>query len=208
MVLVLGIGNLLWADEGFGVRCVEELDRRWRLEGASREGGSPTLVSIVDGGTQGLYLVDHVGSAERLLVFDAIDWGDAPGTLRVLGHHEVPRVYAADKMSLHQAGLGDVLAAAQLLGRGPSEIVVVGVQYAVLDDYGGSLSPSVAAAVQPALALGLDRLARWGVTATPRTDERGALLPSSLERGRYEAERPDETTAPRLGDPRFTRSAP
>ncbi len=50
-MLVLGIGNLLWADEGFGVRCVEALHQGHAL---------PAEVSLVDGGTQGMYLLDHV----------------------------------------------------------------------------------------------------------------------------------------------------
>ncbi|MDJ0640733.1 MAG: hydrogenase maturation protease, partial [Paracoccaceae bacterium] len=46
--LVLGIGNLLWADEGFGVRCIEAL-----AESRSFKGN----VTLLDGGTQGLYLL-------------------------------------------------------------------------------------------------------------------------------------------------------
>jgi len=68
--LVLGIGNILWADEGFGVRAVEAFDRRFR---------APEGVEILDGGTQGLYLVQNVVEADALLVFDAIDYGLAPG---------------------------------------------------------------------------------------------------------------------------------
>ena len=56
-VLVLGIGNLLWADEGFGVRAVEALHQRHAM---------PTGVSLVDGGTQGLYLLDHVCDADHI----------------------------------------------------------------------------------------------------------------------------------------------
>jgi len=71
-ILVLGIGNIFWADEGFGVRCVEEMHRRYEM---------PDNVELMDGGTQGLYLVQHVQEAERLLVFDAVDYGLTPGSL-------------------------------------------------------------------------------------------------------------------------------
>ena len=57
-IVVLGIGNVLWADEGFGVRCVETLQQRWRFA---------SNVHLVDGGTQGLYLIHHVQSAGRLV---------------------------------------------------------------------------------------------------------------------------------------------
>jgi hypothetical protein len=81
-VLVLGIGNILWADEGFGVRCVEELHRRWSF---------PDDVLVMDGGTQGLYLVHYVQAAKRVIVFDAIDYGEQPGTLKLVRGDEVPK---------------------------------------------------------------------------------------------------------------------
>ena len=74
-LVVLGIGNVLWADEGFGVRCVETLQREWTFA---------PHVDLIDGGTQGLYLIEHVQSATKLLIFDAIDYGLAPGTLMAL----------------------------------------------------------------------------------------------------------------------------
>jgi hydrogenase maturation protease len=109
-VLVLGIGNILWADEGFGVRCVEELHRRWSF---------PDDVLVMDGGTQGLYLVHYVQAAKRVIVFDAIDYGEEPGTLKLVRGDEVPKFTGAKKMSLHQTGFQDVLSAAELLGGTP-----------------------------------------------------------------------------------------
>ena len=82
-ILVLGIGNLLWADEGFGVRCVEALAAQWTF---------PEHVQVVDGGTQGLYLLPQVEATSRLLVFDAIDWGLPAGTLQVIEGEDVPRL--------------------------------------------------------------------------------------------------------------------
>ena len=157
--LILGIGNLLWADEGFGVRVVEALHRRYTF---------PTGVELMDGGTQGLYLVQYVESADRLLVFDAVDYGDPPGTLRLVRNDEVPRFMGVKKMSLHQTGFQEVIAAAALLGGGPREMALVGVQAEELDDWGGSLRDSVRACIEPAIAQGLAVLAEWGIVATPR----------------------------------------
>ena len=72
-VLILGIGNLLWADEGFGVRAVEELHRAYEFDDDVR---------VMDGGTQGIYLVQHIRETDILIVFDAIDYGLPPGTLK------------------------------------------------------------------------------------------------------------------------------
>jgi hydrogenase maturation protease len=67
-VLILGIGNLLWADEGFGVRA-EYLHRHWSFG---------ENVRLADGGTQGIYLVQDIRDAQMLVVFDAVDYGLPP----------------------------------------------------------------------------------------------------------------------------------
>jgi hydrogenase maturation protease len=100
----------LWADEGFGVRCVERLAERYRF--------GPE-VHVLDGGTQGLYLLPFLEGARNLLVFDAVDYGLAPGTMKIVEGDEVPAFMGAKKMSLHQTGFQDVIATAQLMGMLP-----------------------------------------------------------------------------------------
>lgn len=158
-ILVLGIGNILWADEGFGVRAVEELHRRYVL---------PDHVRIMDGGTQGLYLVQHVCEAGRLIVFDAVDFGLEAGELTLARDDEVPRFTKAKKMSLHQTGFQDVLSAAELLGGCPAEMVLIGVQAGDLETWCGPLTAAVRGQIEPALAIALDQLARWGAPARLR----------------------------------------
>jgi len=196
-IVVLGIGNVLWADEGFGVRCVESLQQRWRFAPG---------VQLVDGGTQGLYLIQHVQSARRLLIFDAIDYGLAPGTLKLIENDEVPRFMGAKKMSLHQTGFQEVLCLAQFTGHYPEQVLLIGCQPEQLEDYGGSLRPSVRLAMEDALALGVDRLRAWGADPTPRydgceVDERVTTPLLALDR--YEGGRPDAASACRTGDARF-----
>ena len=193
-VLVLGIGNLLWADEGFGVRCVEALHQRFEF---------PAHVQLVDGGTQGMYLLDFVCSSPRVLVFDAIDFKLAPGTLRVFRDAEVP-VWADTKMSLHQATFQELLSLARLRDRFPEKITLVGVQPAELDDLGGSLSALVKPRVDEAVALAVAELAAWGVQVAPRAlPAAEALSPAALALQAYEDERPSAATACRRGDARF-----
>lgn len=87
-VLVLGIGNVLWADEGFGVRCVEVMAETRAV---------PDNVKLLDGGTQGLYLLPFLEEADALIVFDAIDFGLEPGEMRVLRDDDVPAFMGARK---------------------------------------------------------------------------------------------------------------
>jgi hydrogenase maturation protease len=191
-VLILGIGNLLWADEGFGVRAVETLQSRYRF---------PENVRVLDGGTQGLYLVEHVQEADILVVFDAVDYGLPPGTLKRVENDEVPKFLGVKKISLHQTGFQEVLATAQLLGRYPSRLLLIGVQPVELDDYGGSLRDPVKARIDPAIGLALEYLAGFGIVPLPGGTETTA--DSALDLARYEAERPSSEQACRLGDARF-----
>ena len=193
-VLVLGIGNVLWADEGFGVRAVEALHQRYRM---------PGNVSLVDGGTQGMYLLDHVCSAKHVLVLDSIDYKLAPGTLRVFRDDEVP-VWSDTMMSLHQATFQELLSLARLRGRFPKKITLIGVQPDVLDDLGGSLSPRVRARVDEAVELAVAELSAWGIDAVPRSEPpEEPLSPGALAIESYEGQRPTEIEACRIGDARF-----
>ena len=193
-VLALGIGNVLWADEGFGVRAVEALHAGWVF---------PEGVRLIDGGTLGLELFDEIASAERLLVFDAIDRGLAPGALIVLHGSDVP-AWSGRRLSPHQNGLNDMLALAALRGRAPREVTAIGVQPVTLEDFGGSLRPEVKARVPEAVALAVDVIAGWGFAPTRR--ERGSafepLNAAALALDAYERERPSASEAFRDGDPR------
>lgn len=175
--LVLGIGNILWADEGFGVRAVEAFHERFETE---------EDVTVLDGGTQGLYLVQFVEACDRLLVFDAIDYGLAPGELRVIRDSEVPRFTGAKKMSLHQTGFQEVLSAADLLGRYPERLALIGVQPRDLEDWGGPLTPPVRAALGPALDAAEGVLRGWGVACRPRAVAGAPLLLNDLDDRNYE----------------------
>lgn len=192
--LVLGIGNVLWADEGFGVRAVEALHDAWEL---------PPEVTLMDGGTQGLILLADVTAHPRVLVFDSIDFGDAPGTLRVLRDREVP-AWAGAKMSLHQQSFMELLSIADIQGRFPPQLTVIGVQPERLMDFGGSLTDCVRAQLAPAVALGIDELRRWGHCPQQRSEPPAELLnDSSLRLAAYESGRPAADEACRIGDARF-----
>ncbi|KAA3649210.1 MAG: HyaD/HybD family hydrogenase maturation endopeptidase [Proteobacteria bacterium] len=193
-VLILGIGNVLWADEGFGVRCAEALSAGWAL---------PDNVTVMDGGTQGLYLLPYVTAARHLIVFDAVDFGLVPGTLHLVEGEDVPQFMGAKKMSLHQTGFQEVLASARLLDQLPETLLLIGVQPVELDDYGGSLRPEVDAQVTPAVSVALARLRDWGMPLVAREAGAERLNDGALSRGVYEGERPPEALACRFGDQRF-----
>jgi hydrogenase maturation protease len=200
-ILILGIGNLLWADEGFGVRAVEALNRAYAF---------PEHVTLMDGGTQGIYLIEHVRRADILVVFDAVDYGLAPGTLKLVADEEVPKFLGAKKMSLHQTGFQEVLAMADMLGALPEHLYLIGVQPVELDDFGGSLRDCVKAQIAPAIEEALAYLGHFGIASekrqTPLPDT-ATLSSPEFALDLYEGERPSELDACRFGDPRVLASS-
>ena len=116
-VLVLGMGNILLEDEGLGIRALELLEQRYEI---------PPQVELLDGGTTGMGLLDDISGRQHVLVLDAVQTGEPPGTLVKLAGDEVP-VYFGMRISPHQLGLSDVLATLELSGEQPAGVTVLGL---------------------------------------------------------------------------------
>lgn len=196
-VLILGIGNLLWADEGFGVRAVEEFHRQYE---------TPDNVTCLDGGTQGIYLVQQVRDADVLVVFDAVDYGLPPGTMKRVEGDEVPKFMGCKKVSLHQTGFQEVLAMAEMMDDYPEKLLLIGVQPVELDDFGGGLRDEVKDRVDPAIQMAVEYLDDLGIKTTKRETPlhpESTIACSVMLTEHYESERPSEEEACRSGDERL-----
>lgn len=194
-IVVLGVGNLLWADEGFGVRCVEALGAGYDV---------PPDVELMDGGTLGLALVPLLLDATHVLLFDAVEHRGEPGELVLARDGEVPLLMSGNKLSLHQVGVNDIFASLELLGHKPEHVSVVGIKPVQLADYGGSLTDEVRARIPEALRLGVEELGRWGVVVRERSGgpARDVVI-GAVTQDRYESGRPPADVACRVGDERF-----
>jgi hydrogenase maturation protease len=155
--LVLGLGNTIMMDDGFGVQVVTTLSSRYLFRAD---------VTLLDGGTLGLDLLPHLENIESLLIVDALDMQAEPGSIFRLQGKDVPRAFAS-KLSVHQMGLQDLLAVAELLGHVPRNLVVLGVQPACIE-MGTELTPAVAAAIEPGIERILLELEEWGISYQER----------------------------------------
>lgn len=117
-VLVLGIGNVLLMDEGVGVKAVEELERKFTF---------PFGVELLDGGTSGMELLALIANRDCLIIIDAVRSGQPPGTIVRFDGEDVPAVFRT-RISPHQLGLSDLLAAAILTRELPDKLVLFGVE--------------------------------------------------------------------------------
>ncbi|MGB6942693.1 MAG: hydrogenase maturation protease [Bryobacteraceae bacterium] len=160
--LVLGLGNLVHSDDGLGVHAIQLLTADPRV---------PPDAVLMDGGTQGLNLLPHIAAFQRLLVIDAMDVGEPPGTLlRVEGKalQNLP-----GKASVHQLGFADLMVALELLGELPEEIVLLGVQ-PLSTEWGTEVTPGVQEALERLPDLVLEQLEMWRLKK-PAEDRAPAL---------------------------------
>ena len=158
-ITVLGIGNILLTDEGFGVRVVEKLYDEYEF---------PDNVSLVDGGVLGINLLGVIAEAKHLIVVDAVKNKQPPGTLYRLEKDELPERILL-KNSLHQTDFLETLTLSQIIDKAPQTTLVLGVEPEDILTHSVDMTPTVAARVDEMMDLVLRELDHLGVTAKKRS---------------------------------------
>ena len=116
-ITILGLGNILLRDEGVGVWIAEELAKR----------NLPENVEIIDGGTAGLDILTSMKDVDKLIIIDALQGDEKPGTVYRLHPEDLP-VPSDSYVSVHQMNIVEGLNIAQKTGNAPQEAVIIGVE--------------------------------------------------------------------------------
>ena len=153
-VTILGVGNVILKDEGFGVRVAEYLDHHYTF---------PDSVQIVDGGTLGIELTQYVTGTNKLLVIDSINGGAEPGTVFRF-HNDAIMEHFQDKLSAHEVGIQDVLALLTVTGHKSPDVIVIGAQPFDVEA-GVGLSDGMQALLPQIVEQALKDLGNWGIEA-------------------------------------------
>ena len=153
-VMVLGVGNILFTDEGLGIRVIEKLMDRYEF---------PENVSIQDGGVLGINLLGVISEVDYLIVVDAIKNGGTPGTLYRLKGDEIPKRILA-KNSLHQVDLLETLTLCQILDKVP-ETVILGIEPKDIKTTGIELTASIQEKIESLIDMVLKELDGLGAKA-------------------------------------------
>ena len=135
-ILVLGVGNTLLKDEGVGVHVARRLQAM----------DLPDDVEVIEGGVLGLDLLDHMEEREKIVVVDAVDGGEMPGTVYRLTRAEIEQSVTRCLTSLHEMDLPKVFATADLMGI-QIEPVIIGVEPKDMNMGYDELTPEVEAAI-------------------------------------------------------------
>ena len=155
-IVLLGVGNILLTDEGFGVHVVNQLREDYVFN---------PPITILDGGTMGMELLTYMRGMTKLLLVDAINGDDVPGTVYEFPHEEM-NTYFTEAISVHEVGMQDILRIRALQEDPLEDAVVIGVEPESLE-LGLTLSDATQAAVEDVKARVLSVLSNWNVTASP-----------------------------------------
>ena len=116
-ILILGVGNILLTDEGFGVHVIEHL----------RSIPLPDDVELFDGGTAGADLIDVLADRRKVIIIDTVQSDQPPGTILkfkiddLLPQHE-------GIMSMHNLGIPETLTMTKLLACHPAEVIFIAIK--------------------------------------------------------------------------------
>jgi hydrogenase maturation protease len=139
--MVLGLGNLLLGDEGFGIHVVRRL----------KEVGLPSHVRIVEGGVSGFNLLGHLEGVERLVVVDVMMVESPPGKLHLFKQENKLKEPGKQILSFHQVGVLDLIPMWRLLGYEPEVFFLVTRPEKL--EWSTELSPPLQSAVDKATQL-------------------------------------------------------
>lgn len=150
--LVLGVGNTLLCDEGAGVHAVRFLQERF---------GDTAEAEFVDAGTLGFALAGLVQGVDGLIVIDAAQLGETPGTVSVFVGDAMDRFLRNNrKLSVHEVSLLDLLAVARLAEGLPARRALIGIQPQSFE-WGERPSEPVAQAIPRVGALAMSLIEGW-----------------------------------------------
>ena len=161
-ILILGVGNLLLSDEGFGVHVAQRMT----------EMEFPPQVEVVEGGTDGFGLMSLVLQADRLILIDAVKGGGPPGSVYRFDIEDCPPFPDTFKTSVHQISILEVINLSSLIGS-PPRTTVIGVEPKSME-MGMELSPEIKAKIPKVIQLVEEEVA---AALRPSLNESSGPLP-------------------------------
>jgi hydrogenase maturation protease len=176
---VLGIGNVLMGDDGIGPFVVKILESRYDF---------PDNVVLHDLGTPGLGITSFFADYDSVILIDAVSAKAAPGAVRTYRKHQLVRVPIPQRVSPHDPALVESLLFAELSGRCPKEVLLVGV-VPKTTELGCCLSHEVKSSVVPVISAVLAELHRLNASPRARVD---ATIPFIWWEEQIDSDRPGE----------------
>jgi hydrogenase maturation protease len=158
MIQILGLGNVLMGDDGFGPAAVRAFEAAYLAD--------PEF-AVIDVGTPGLDLTPWLADADRVIIVDTVKCDLPPGTLKIYDKAAVLRYPATARVGPHDPGVKETLLALEFAGREPRDLTLIGA-VPERTEMTVVLSPALEAAVDPAVDAIVQALERFGVKVARR----------------------------------------
>lgn len=150
--LVLGIGNPLMQDDGVGVHVVQRLKAEYL---------DFPQVEFLDGGTLSFSLIGAIEDATNLIVIDAAQFSDEPGSVKTFFGEEMDLFLGQQKnSSVHDITLIDLMSIALLADQLPVRRALIGIQPGSID-WSTEPTPAIKKAIPNVCNIAMELIEKW-----------------------------------------------
>ncbi|SNR69243.1 HyaD/HybD family hydrogenase maturation endopeptidase [Desulfurobacterium atlanticum] len=163
---IMGVGNILLGDEGFGVHFIERLRKKYEF---------PENVELIDGGTAGIFLSPLIDYIKKMIIIDVVAVDAEPGSIFVYDKEDFFIDRLPVKLSPHQIGLQEVLFLNDMKGSAPEYLKLIGIVPKSLDAK-TELSPELESKMDEVEKLVLEELKKLGVEPIPKKEIDGEKM--------------------------------
>jgi len=117
-IKIIAVGNDYYGDDGIGVAVLHELNNLPNMKN----------IALVNGATDALGLIDHFRGTEHVIIIDAAQMGEVPGTVKVFGREYVKILIKMDHLSVHGISLAETFAIAEAINSMPKKLTIIGIE--------------------------------------------------------------------------------
>ncbi len=139
MIKIIGVGNLLFGDEGFGVWFVQKYEKEFKEKYGNK-------IDLIDAGTTTLPVVNEIGKVNHLFIIDAINPNKKEYLPGQIIEFEKDAVFKGTKSKIkvtaHSGGVQEILATMELMNNLPEHIELIAVVPQSIDT-GMTLTPVI-----------------------------------------------------------------
>jgi len=118
LIKVIAVGNDLYGDDGVGNAVLDVLEKMSEMK----------EVELIDGATDALGLIDYFSDTDHVIIVDAAQMGEKPGTVKVFSKEEVKLKIKMDHLSVHGISLAETFDIAQMVDSLPEKITIIGIE--------------------------------------------------------------------------------
>ena len=154
--IVIGVGNVLFKDEGVGVYAARYLEANYRFS---------QPLEVMDGATLGFKLMTYFQEYDHVILIDTVSIEDTPGSIYRLPAQELLGLGAYRKTA-HEVEVVEMLEICSLLDK-IAEVTILGIVPQDIETVEIGLTPQIEANLPELVEHTVKELAGLGIDATP-----------------------------------------